>query len=64
MDNICLTGKVEGKRVKGIPRTLFLDSLVKFVRRANTPSRLLWKTVDRSEWRLMVAYVLADTVPR
>ena len=64
MENLCLTGKVEGKRGRGRPRTKFLDSLVKSVGGANTPAGLLRKTADRAEWRLMVANVLGDTAPR
>ena len=64
MENLCLTGEVEGRRGKGRPRTKFLDSLTKSVGGSYTPFGILRKTADRSEWRLMMTNVLDDTAPR
>ena len=64
MENLCLTGKVEGRRGRGRPRTKFLDSLAKCVGGTNTPAGLLRMTADRVEWRLVVANVLRDTAAR
>ena len=64
IENLCSTGKVEGRKGRGRPGTKFLDSLAKSVEGGYTPAKKLRKTADRSKWLLMVANVLGDRAPQ
>ena len=57
----CVTGKVEGRRVRGRPRLKLVDSLARVVGGGITPVQLLQRTERRSDWRSVVADVLEDT---
>ena len=59
MENLALTGMIEGRRGRGRPRVKYLDSLVKMTNgRMTTAVQLIRATSDRQEWRSMVADVL------
>ena len=64
MENICMVGKVEGRRGRGRPRVKFLDSLAKSIDGGHTPVQLLQMTEERSDWRFVVANVQEDTALR
>ena len=65
MENLALTGMIEGKRGRGRPREKYLDGLVKTTNgRVTTGVQLLRATRDRQEWKSMVADVLEDMAQR
>ena len=64
MKTLCLTGKVDGRRGTEKLWIKFKDSTDKFIEGGNSSARLLKKTAERLEWRLMVANVLGDTALR
>ena len=64
IENICITGRLEGRRGRGRPRIKFLDSLAKAIGGGKRPVDLLQMTSRRDDWRSMVANVLGDTAPR
>ena len=64
LENVCVSGRVEGRRGRGRPRMKLVDSLAKVVGGGITPVQLLRMTERRSDWRSMVANVLVDTAPR
>ena len=63
LENVCMTGRIEGQRGRGRPRVKLVDSLAKVVRGGVTPAQLLRMTETRSDWRSMVADVLEDMPP-
>ena len=64
IENICIIGRLEGRRARGRPRIKFLDSLAKAIGGGKRPVDLLQMTSRRDDWRSMVANVLGDTAPR
>ena len=63
MENLCITGFVEGKRGRGRQRITFLDSLTKWMNgkapeQNLTAAKLLTTARDRQEWTTMITYVL------
>ena len=62
MENLCITGFIDGKRSRGRQRITFLGSLCK---RMNgqvpeqnlTLAKLLITARDRREWKTMITYV-------
>ena len=60
LENVCVSGRVEGRRGRGRPRVKLVDSLAKVVGGGITPAQLLRRTKNRSDWRSMVADVLED----
>ena len=63
LENVCMTGRIEGRRGRGRPRVKLVDSLAKVVGGGVTPAQLLRMTETRSDWRSMVADVLEDMPP-
>ena len=63
LENVCMTGRIEGQRGRGRPRVKLVDSLAKVVGGGVTPAQLLRMTETRSDWRSMVADVLEDMPP-
>ena len=61
LENVCVSGRLEGRRGRGRPRVKLVDSLAKIVEGGITPVELLRRTERRSVWRSMVANVLEDT---
>ena len=65
LENLALTGMVEGRRGRGRPREKYLDSLVKMTNgRVTTAVQLIRATRDRQRWKSMVADVLEDMAQR
>ena len=65
MENLALTGMIEGRRGRGRPRVKYLDGLVKMTNgRVTTSVQLIRAASDRQEWRSMVADVLEDMAQR
>ena len=63
LENIIITGMVEGKRGRGRPRTKYIDGLVQLTR-GKTTAQFLRTTRNREEWKSMVADVLEDMAQR
>jgi len=68
MENLCITGFVDGKRNRGRQRITFLDSLCKWMYGQAPAQNLrlakLWKTArDRREWNTMITNALMGMVP-
>ena len=66
LENLCLTGRIEGRRARGKQRSTYLDSLVNWMKnqvsareRVKISSLSLLKTSrDRKLWKAMIAKVL------
>ena len=65
MENLALTGMIEGGRGRGRPREKYLDGLVRQTGgRVTTAVQLIRTASDRQEWKSMVADVLEDMAQR
>ena len=67
IENLILTGMIEGKRGRGRPREKYMDGVMRAVGATGgnvTPARLLQTTSDRQRWRFLAANVLEDTAHR
>ena len=64
IENVAITGMIEGKRGRGRPREKYLDGLARAIGGNITPTRILQKTRDRQRWRIMTANVLENTAHR
>ena len=57
MENLVMTGKIEGRRSRGRPRQKYLDCLGNGFVEKRTPIQLIRETADRAGWRAMIANV-------
>ena len=65
MENLALTGMIEGGRGRGRPREKYLGGLVRQTGgRVTTAVQLIRTTSDRQEWKSMVANILEDMAQR
>ena len=64
MENVIITGMVEGRRGRGRPREKYRDGLGKLIGDGMTHLRLIRATSDREQWKSMVADVLQDMAQR
>ena len=64
LENVCLTGRVEGTRSRGRPREKYMDGLVRAVGGGVSATQLLQMTADREEYQTMIANVLNDMAQR
>ena len=64
LENVCLTGRVEGTRSRGRPREKYMDGLVRAVGGGVSAAQLLQITSNRDEYQAMVANVLSDMAQR
>ena len=55
MENIVITGKLDGKRSRGRPRLTFTRSLSKWLNL--TEAQMIRATTDRDRWKTMIANV-------
>ena len=56
LEELVLSGKVDGKKGRGRPRTTFMSSITSWTRKSGV--EMLRKAKDRDLWRDMVADVL------
>lgn len=61
LENLSLTGKIEGKRGRGRPRIKFMDGIVEEVGGGVSPAHLLQMSRDRELWSAVVVNVFRDT---
>ena len=61
LELICMTGKLEGRRMKGRPRKKYLDGVKEILGGRWTDAEIRRKMKDRREWRSMIAHVRMDT---
>ena len=64
LENICLTGRVEGRRARGRQRRKYMDGISNTLGGGMSPARILQITANREEWQIMVANVFSDTALR
>ena len=64
LENLSLTGKIEGKRPRGRPRQKYMDGIVRATGGRMTATQLLHLAYKKDEWRAMVANVPDDTALR
>ena len=62
LENVIVTGMVEGTKGRGRPRLKYTDGLVKLTRGNVTSGQFIRATRERREWKSMVAHVLEDMV--
>ena len=63
MENLCITGFVDGRRSRGRQHIIFLDSLCKWMNGQGpeqnlTLAKLLKTARDRRQWKTMITFVL------
>ena len=59
LENLCLTGRIEGRRARGRQRETYLDGLKRVTGEEFSGVELLRKTDNREEWRSMIANALS-----
>lgn len=64
MENLIVTGMVEGTRGRGRPRLKYVDGLVELARGNMTKGQFIRATRKREDWKSMVAHVLEDMAQR
>lgn len=64
LENIVLTGMVEGTRDRGRQREKYLDWMRKHLQAGMNIAQVLQRTRDRDTWRVMVADVLQGMAHR
>lgn len=64
LEEVVLTGMIDGKRDRGRQREKYLDWIKKHLREEGNIAKVLQKTKDREKWRVMVADVLEDVAHR
>ena len=64
LENLSLTGKIEGKRQRSRPRQKYMDGIVRATGGRMTATQLLHLAYKKDEWRAMVANVPDDTALR
>ena len=63
MENLALTGMIEGKRGRGRPREKYLDGLVRMTNgKVKTPLNIIRATKDRQKWKSMTDNMLKTVV--
>ena len=63
LENLSLTGKIEGKRSRGRPRQKYMDGLVRVATGRMSANQLLQLTKKREEWSAIIADVPLDMAP-
>jgi len=64
LENVVVTGRIEGKRARGRQRLKYLDSLCTSWKDNVSPTQLIRASEDRVLWHHMVAnVVIDDTAP-
>ena len=61
LENICVTGRIEGRRGRGRPRLKYMDTLARAVGDGLRAAELLQMAHSRTQWRSMVDNVPWDT---
>ena len=64
LENLSLTGKIDGSRGRGRPRIKYMDGIKKTIPGGRSTGEILQMTRDRREWKSMIAYVFSDTARR
>ena len=61
MENLSLTGRIDGQRGRGRPRVKYMDGIKKLVGRGMSAGNIIQMSRDRERWKSMIAYVFNDT---
>lgn len=64
LENLIMTGVVEGVRGRGRPRMKYMEGLVRLARGNMTSGQFIRVARDRKRWKSMVAHVLEDMAQR
>ena len=64
LENLALTGRIEGRRSRGRQREKFIDGIKRVIDDGITAGRLFHLARDRSVWSSMVANVYRGTAHR
>ena len=54
LENVCITGKLEGRRGRGRPRLSYMDTLTRTVGGSMSVVKFLQMASSRTQWRSMV----------
>ena len=60
LENLVVTGRIEGRRARGRQRLKYLDSLCDTLKDKVSPTQLIRASEDRGLWQRMVANVVDD----
>ena len=61
LENVCVTGRIDGRRGRGRPRLKYVDTLARAVGGGLRAAELLQMAHSRTQWRSMVDNVPWDT---
>ena len=64
IENLSLTGKIDGLRGRGRPRVKYMDSIKKVIGGGMSTGEVIQMSRDRERWKSMTAYVFSDTAQR
>ena len=59
LENLCLTGRIPGRRARGRQREKYMDGIVRATGARHTAASLLQRTRDRREWQTVIANALS-----
>ena len=60
LENLVVTGRIDGRRARGRQRLKYLDSLCDSLKDKVSPTQLIRASEDRGLWQCMVANVVED----
>ena len=64
LENLILTGRIEGRRGRGRPRIKYMDDMKSAIGGGLTTQQIMYAARDREQWRSMIANVFSDMAHR
>ena len=64
LENLSLTGRIDGQRGRGRPRVKYMDGLRKAIGGRFSTGEIIQMSRDRERWKSMTANVFSDTAQR
>ena len=64
LENLILTGRIEGRRGRGRPRIKYMDDTKSAIGGGLTTQQIMYAARDREQWRSMIANVFSDMAHR
>ena len=64
LENLILTGRIEGRRGRGRPRIKYMDDTKSAIGGGLTTQQIMYAARDREQWRSMISNVFSDMAHR